>query len=92
MTDAACANCRFWQRSEADRERGRCRRHAPQPANQAILFAAEAIIAVADVLARHHGVTWPEDFDAEATETSNAAMFPRTYDDDWCGDWQRGAA
>ena len=88
MSDA-CATCCFWQPSDRKGDdRGRCRRHAPLAANQAVLFASEAIIAIADVLSRHWGVEWPEGIDAEATETSNVTMFPRTYDDDWCGEFQ----
>ena len=60
------------------------------PANQAILFAGEAAIAIADILQRHYGLTWPEDIDSEATATSNSTMFPSTYSDDWCGDFEPG--
>ena len=87
--DQSCASCRFWNHLgiRSGDDRGQCRRHAPQPANQAVLFLGEAVIAIADLLSRQYELPWPADTDAEATETTNVAMFPRTYDDDWCGDW-----
>jgi hypothetical protein len=60
------------------------------PANQAVLFAGEAVIAIADLLQRHWKMEWPESFDYEATSTSNSTMFPTTYADDWCGEFEPG--
>lgn len=87
----ACQSCRFWKSSSDFSERGRCRRYAPQSANQAILFAGEAVIAIADILSRHFGIEWPSGIDAEPTETDHTAMFPRTYCDEWCGEHQPNA-
>ena len=87
MLDAQCMLCRFWQESRNDAARGSCRRNAPSPANQAALFHAEILVAVADLLARQFGLTWPEGIEGEPTETTNATMFPRTYHDDWCGEF-----
>ena len=87
---AACGRCRFWRVNPRLPEMGQCRRNAPAAANQAVLFAGEAIIAIADILSRKHGIEWPDGIDAEATESSNAVMFPRTYSDDWCGEFTEG--
>jgi hypothetical protein len=90
MTES-CATCRFWKpftREDGMFERGQCRRHAPQAANQATLFLGEAVIGITDILSRHFSLSWPTDIEAEPTETTNTAMFPRTYDDDWCGEFE----
>jgi hypothetical protein len=90
MTDE-CSMCRYWKPRADLGEIGECRRHAPTAANQATLFAGEAIIAVAHMLSVAHNVKWPDGTDAEVTETRNWAMFPRTYADAWCGEFQRHA-
>jgi hypothetical protein len=69
---------------------GQCRRNAPAAANQAVLFAGEAIIAIGDVLSRKYDLEWPSGTDGEVTESTHATMFPRTYSDQWCGDFTEG--
>jgi hypothetical protein len=86
MTERTCSSCRFWKPEQLGI--GECRRHAPVAANQAVLFTGEAVVAVAHVLSRHWNVEWPEGFEGTATETNHSAMFPTTWDEDWCGEHQ----
>jgi hypothetical protein len=91
ISERSCADCRFWRHEDHPSratDDGECHRHAPTPTNQALIFAGEAIIAIADILSRHHGIEWPKGIEAEPTETTAAAMFPRVYGYDWCGEFQ----
>ena len=89
MTAPTCANCRFWKPNLPPIGLGTCRRYAPRPAHQWSAFHAEAVIAIADILSRRHGIEWPDALDAgQATETTHSAEWPHTYDEEWCGEWE----
>lgn len=60
--------------------------HLAPPTSQWTAFGAEAVIGLGLVLCQHHGIDWPSGIDAEATETTHNAGWPRTWDDDWCGE------
>ena len=65
---------------------GECRRHAPQPAFEAVIEAAVAAVVNA---ARFESGVAPrgqrEDMDGAA---NRIRTWPMTYEDDWCGEFQ----
>jgi len=84
----ACGECRFWHEEAHDSARGECRRRAPPSTNQAFLFQIDILTGLLDVFCKHLSMDWPKGIGGEVTETSNSAMFPVTYVDEWCGEWE----
>jgi len=74
-----CASCLYWDDELADhRGLGSCRKNAPQPAlhlpNYVVGYDSES-----DDL---------EDWRNDACGEHNLAIWPRTFNEDWCGDWK----
>jgi hypothetical protein len=82
-----CGNCRYWKQERFNL--GECRRRAPISSNQIATHTAEMVGLIADAALKIAEIDWPSDTPAEPTETTNAAMFPKVYLDDWCGEFER---
>ena len=96
-TKPRCRSCRFWEPSQTS-DAGECRRHAPKPFPNA---AVPMLFALADIAVRaarmHFGDDnlghLPKEFLSEdATLQAYAGrpglVWPETFPDQWCGEWE----
>jgi hypothetical protein len=90
MTES-CENCRFWKRQSEGRHTGDCRRNAPRCRDgfQKALIDLGGHIAWAQYTAAGIDPHKVEHFQVEADGSEYAAIWPETWENEWCGEHQK---
>lgn len=88
MTEA-CKNCRFW-RVDSKSSSGDCCRHAPVAARSLDGWTGEVLAHLAAHIIDPEQAQSREvlGFELEDTEYWRGTLWPKTYDDDWRGEYE----